>query len=258
MRCGSGGTPSGSFVGGKITDPIGVGSALRQLLARSEIHESRAMVAASDALATFRVLSLPASTPDSNVDSVVAKEFPLDDGRMAAKWVDVRTDARDRVVFATAWDRSLIKGLTDTVKAAGLEPVVVDLKSACIARTVTDTSCIVVDMTSIPTEIVLIDGSVPLLSHHVEISSHTSDDLLPALAEPLRSVIRYASRRPDSGFGAKAPILVASDQPPAPHAMATLSNLLRRPVEALSIPRRVPDIRYATYLACIGLLMRRG
>ncbi|HYM67278.1 MAG TPA: hypothetical protein VEW68_08315, partial [Patescibacteria group bacterium] len=55
MRCGSGGTPPGSIVNGKIVDAQGVAGALRQLVARTEIQENRALVAVSDALATFRV-----------------------------------------------------------------------------------------------------------------------------------------------------------------------------------------------------------
>ena len=51
MRCGSGGTPAGSLVDGKVIDVSAVGSALRQLLARTEIHETKALIAASDGVA---------------------------------------------------------------------------------------------------------------------------------------------------------------------------------------------------------------
>ena len=56
MRCGSGGTPAGSLVDGKVVDVVGVGSALRQLLARTDIENTQALIAASDSVASFRVL----------------------------------------------------------------------------------------------------------------------------------------------------------------------------------------------------------
>jgi hypothetical protein len=231
---------------------------LRQLLARTEIHETRAMVAASDALATFRVISVPASTPDTNVESVVSKEFPLDGDRMAVKWVDVHTNVRDRVVFAAALDRSLVKGVVDAVKAAGLEPVVVDLKSACIARAVTPQSCVVADLSSSPVELVLIDAHLPQLSQQLELPAAAVDEMLPGLLGPLRAMLRFAGRRADSGFGPQAPVVISSEQPPSPHAMAALSSSLNRPVEVHAAPARIPDVRFATYLTCLGLLMRRS
>jgi hypothetical protein len=255
LRCGSGGTPVGSFAEGRVSDVAGVGNALRQLLARSEIQESRALVAASDTLATFRVLSLPASTPDSNVESVVAKEFPLDDERLAMKWVDVQRNSQDRTVFAAAWDRAQLRAVTEAVRAAGLEPAVVDLKSACLARTVAYTSCILVDLSVAPVEVVLIDEHMPQLWQRID-SGVTFEHPSHALIDPLRALARYAKRR-NSAFSSDAPVLISSDQPPSPGAVSQLARALRRPVEALPIPPRVPDIRYATYLTCLGLLMRR-
>lgn len=257
MRCGTGGTPAGSLVDGKVADPSGVGNALIQLLARSEIHESRALVAVSDSLATFRILNLPVATPDSNVESVVAKELPFDQDRMAMKWVDVHRNSQSRTVFATAWDRAQVRALGDAVRAARLEPVTIDLKSACLARTVLHASCILVDVASTPAEMVLIDNHLPQVWQRLD-SGFQIDDPVPGLLEPLRAVVRYAGRNRDSGLGPDAPVVISSDQPPSQGAMADLARTIQRPVEALSMPPRVPDIRFATYLTCIGLLMRRA
>lgn len=256
MRSGSGGTPAGALVGGRINDPAEVGRALLQLLARSEIHESRALIAASDTVATFRILNLPASTQDANVDSVVAKEFPVDDERLATRWTEVHTNATERTVFAAAWDRAQVKAVGDAVRAAGVEPNVIDLKSACLARAVTTGSCILVDVTVDPAEVVLIDNHLPQLWRRLE-SGVTAEDLVTPLVEPLRAVLRFSRRGRNSSFDPESPIYISSDQPPPQAAMAQLNRILGQPVTLLPSPSRVPDIRYATYLACIGLLMRR-
>ena len=40
---------------------------------------------------------------------------------------------------------------------------------------------------------------------------------------------------------------------------ADLAELVGQPVQALPVPARVPPhVRHSTYLACLGLLMRRG
>jgi hypothetical protein len=259
MRCGSGGTPAGSLVDGKIVDVGGVGSALRQLLARTEIDNTQALIAASDSLATFRVLKLPVSASDQEVDASVAHELHLDPQRMATQWIDVGSGEGSRVVYAVTWDRSMVKNLIDAAKHAGLDPVAVDLKSACVARAVSNAACVVVDVDSSPAEIILIDGHVPQVWHSFKVDVGAGEDFGPALTGPLRTVLRFYKRRRDTEFEPKAPILIAGEQVLSLRATRSLQKELEHPVETLPLPARVPEeVRYANYLTCLGLLMRRS
>ena len=259
IRCGSGGVPSGAMAGGKVVDPGGVGMALRQLLARTEVTETRAFVAASDAIATFRVLTLPAGQTDQQVAAAVAKELPLDPERLDTQWLELHSANEHRLVYAAAWDRSLVRGITDAVRAAGVEPEVVDLKSACIARAVVEPSCVVVDVSSDPAEIVLIDNHVPQVWHSVTAAAMQEEDLGAAVSPALRSIFRFYKRRRDSGFGPGSPIFIASEQRPPEDALASLRAEFDHPVQLLPAPPRIPDhVRHATYLTCLGLIMRRS
>lgn len=258
MRCGSGGTPAGALTDGRVLDVTAVGASLRQLLARTEIQETRALIAASDAVATFRVLKLAPGTTDHAVDAAVAKELPMDPQRMATSWIDLHTGHDERVVYAVAWERSLVKNITDAAKVAGLEPTAVDLKSACIARTVAAPSCVVLDMSSDPMEILLIDGHVPQVWQTVRLDGQVGDASGSALAAPLRSVLRFYKRRRDTEFGSTAPILISGEQMLSSQVTNSLAEALDHPVQSLPIPARVtPDVRYPTYLTCLGLIMRR-
>jgi hypothetical protein len=259
MRCGTGGTPDGSIENGRIVDPEGVAGALRQLIARIEIQENHALVAVSDALATFRVLKFAPATPEQGIDSAIAKEFPLDPDRMATRWAEVHSNGHQRVVYAAAWNRAEVRKVTDTVKLAGLEATVVDLKSACLARAVGELSCVVVDLTSEPAEIILIDGRLPQVWHSFRIEVGPGDDLAPILTPPLRSVLRFYQRKKDSEFGPRSPILISGEQVVPSNVLSNLSAALEHPVQALLVPSRVPqEVRHATYLACLGLIMRRS
>ena len=258
MRCGSGGTPSGSLVDGKVLDANGVGSALRQLLARTEIEETRALIAASDAVATFRVLRLASAASDQDVDAAVARELPFDPERMATRWLDLNSGPDHRLVYAVSWERSLIKNITDSARFAGLDPIAVDLKSACLARAVDEPACVVLDMASNPAEIILVDHHIPQVWHSFRLDVAVSEDVAPALTGPLRTVLRFYKRRRDTNFESTAPIIVAGEQALSSRFATTLSRQLEHPVVPLPTPARVPpDIRHATYLTCLGLLMRR-
>lgn len=258
MRCGTGGTPADSLVDGRVFDVDAVGDALRMLLARTEVTVGRALVAASDAVATFRVIALPKSARNADVETAVAREFPLDPERMSIKWFDIPHDGDERRIYALAWDRNLVRGITDAVRAAGLEVGPVDLKSACIARTSPEASCLIVDLTGDPVEAVLIDDNVPQLWSSFRPNVAAGADVSPALVSPLKSMLRYYKRRRTGRFERASPVLISGEQPLPSYSVARLQEALDHPVTHMPLPPRVPaDIRHATFLTCLGLMMRR-
>ena len=259
MRCGTAVLPAGALVGGKVIDPGAVGQTLKQLAARIEVTEARALVAVSDAIATFRVLSMPRTATPKEVAAIVAKELPLDPERIATRWIEVGATGDGSVVYAVAWDRALLKNICNAVKVAGFDASVVELKSAALARTVTAPSCVVLDLTSDPAEIVLIDGHVPQLWHSIEFDRPRTDDVAPALATHLRSILRFYARDGRGNFGPASPVLISSEQELPPQILSQLADLVAHPVQVLSAPQRVPtNVRHSTYLTCLGLMMRRN
>jgi hypothetical protein len=107
-------------------------------------------------------------------------------------------------------------------------------------------------------EAILIDGSVPQVWHSFRADASLGDDLVPALAAPLRSVLKFYKRRRDTDFGSQCPVLISGEQMLSTDVVAKLAELIGHPVQALPVPVRVPpEIRHSTYLTCIGLLMRR-
>lgn len=255
---GSAVAPDGAIEGGKVRDPAAVASALKQLLARNEIVATRALVAASDAVASFRVLKLPGASDDSLVESTVARELPNDPQRLDTRWVQVRSTPQIREVFAAAWDRGLVANLVEAIRLAGLQAAVVELKSACVARTVLAPSCVLVDLSADPIEIFLIDDFVPQVWHSVPADASSGEQLDSLLAPALRSVLRFYKGRRVGSFGNDLPVLISGEQAVPSLVMGRLSELVDHPVQPLPAPPRIPgDLRHATYLACLGLIMRR-
>lgn len=241
-----------------MLDVSGVGHAIRQLLARTEIVSTHALVAVSDAVATFRVLDFPATATDTEIGATVARELSLDPERIATRWVEVATPGDRRAIYAAAWDRATVQSLTEAVRSAGLDPVAMELKSASVARAVPEPSCVVLDLVSDPAEIVLVEGGVPRHWHSFNLSASQGGDLPQALAGPLRSVIRFHRRNRTSTFGPDAPVLISTEQALPPQVVLGLQDMLGQPARMLSAPSRVPpNVRYATYMTCLGLIMRR-
>jgi hypothetical protein len=260
MRCGSAALPEGASKGGKLADPAAVAWALKPLLARIEITQTRAFVAASDSVATFRILHLPTASTPRDVDAAIARELPFDPQRMATRWLDLAVKQnQSRVVYAAAWDRALVKNITEAMKLAGVEPAVVELKSASVARTVPAPACVVLDLSSDPAEIILIDDHVPQVWHSFALQDSAGNVSATVLGAALRSVLRFYRRQTNGDFGRGTQVFVSSEQSLPAQTLTELSQLTGQPVAVMPVPPRVaPNVRHSTYLACLGLLMRRS
>ena len=251
--------PDGAVASGKVMDPSAVARALKPLVARTEILLTHAMVTVSDALATFRVMHLPSTATSREVDAAIARDLPFDPQRTSTRWLEMDSTPEKRVIYLVAWDKLLLANVTDAVKQSGLEPVVVELKSASLARVVPDPSCVVIDLSSQPAELVLIDGYLPQVWHSYAMKDAFGDDAALSLAQALRSMLRFYRRHSDGQFGNGCPVYVSSEQSLSAHALTELSRAIDQPVIPMPAPARVPsNIRHSTYLACLGLLMRRA
>lgn len=256
MRSGEGAVAPGAIENGRVVDPAAVALALRHLLARSEITGTRALIAASDSIASLRVITFPKSATDVEIDREVKSQLNLDPDRMAIRYVEVAESRDERTFFAVVWERSAVQGLAAAVRNAGLEPLAVDLKSLCIARAIPVDSGIVLDMSVDPCETVLIDDRVPRVCHTFKVDS--SSDLALSLANGLKPVLGFHQRSGARGLGADAPILVLVDQALPSLMSGRLEELTGHRLEALPQPPRIdPAVRYGPFLTCIGLVMRR-
>jgi hypothetical protein len=259
MQAAAGALPDGAWSHGKVVDAAAVGKAIRELLARNAMTSTRALVAVSDELATFRALAVDVGLSEEQVAAAVTKELALDPERIATRWVDVPRSDGSRLVYAAAWDRAALKDITEALKLAGLNAAAVELKSAALARTVQESSCVIIDLVADPSEIVLVDDCVPRLWHGFKLAGVGPQDLARALGAPLLSVIRFHQRNRAGHFGPAAPVLVSTEQMMPPDVITDLTTLVGQPVRMLPLPARVPaHVRHATYLACLGLIMRRA
>jgi hypothetical protein len=258
MRCGEAGLPAGAMAGGRVLDQVAVGQALRQLIARSEITASRALIAASDSVASFRVMAFPRDATDADIEAAVKSQLDLGSERMAHRHVELPSgDKEERVIFATVWDRRLIEAIAGAVREAGLEPSAVDLKSLCLARALAVDSCLLLDLTGEPCEVVLIDQRVPRLWHTFKVNK--DGDMTLSIADGLKPMVGFIQRYRSASFGMDSPIVVRAESVLSDDGANRLQELTGRPVVPVPAPPRVDaEVRFVPYLTCLGLIMRRS
>jgi hypothetical protein len=259
MRSGEAAAPPGSITGGSVTDSGAVAKALRQLLARTEITETRALIAASDSLASFRVLSFADDAGQQEIETTVQRLLPTDSGRMAVHRHQLGRNGGSTTIYAVAFDRAAIQALAATARLAGVEPAAVELKSISVARLAPMPSCVVLDLAVEPAEVFLIDASLPRLWHSFKAKLENGDEDVGKIAAGLRTVLNFYKRPPSGAtFGPEVPVLISGDHSLTAQAAVALEDLIGHRVGVLQAMARVPGgIRYGTYLACLGLIMRR-
>lgn len=256
MRCGEAAAPPGSMQAGRITNPDAVSQTLHQLIARTEIRATRALIAVADAVASYRVLAFRHDASAAEIDSEVRAQLNLGSERMSFRHVELASARGDREIFAAVWDRGQVQAIAGAVRQAGLEPAVVDLKSLCVARALAIDSCIFLEVGNRSCEAVLIDDRVPRIWHSFKLDM--GGDMPAALAYGLKPVLGLQLRSGGGGFGPESPIVIRSDQELPTYVIYRLADLTGRRVEDLPAPPRAdPDVRYGPYLTCLGLVMRR-
>ncbi|MFI5269226.1 MAG: hypothetical protein ACHQ7M_17770, partial [Chloroflexota bacterium] len=241
-----------------VDDSGAVAAVIRQLVARVEIRETRAMVVASDALASFRVLSFPRDASDANIDAHVRSQLPLECGRMGVHRQEMTSNGGDSTVNAVAYDRAKIQMLAATLRLAGLEPAVVELKSLCVARVAQPPACVVVDIADAG-EVFVVDGGLPRLWHSFRADLQVPEELAASVIYALRTALNFYRRQPEgASFSQSAPILISTDHGFSSRLAESLEGAVGHPVSPLPpSPRVPPEIRQGSFMACLGLIMRR-
>jgi len=136
----------GAVVDGEVRDQSQVVAALQRLWSEGGFHERRVHLGVAGLRAITREVDMPAIPPEEldeavrfQADQVVP--FPLEltaiSSKIIARFTDDEGATQIRVLVAAA-HRQMIDRVVEAVRAAGLEPVSIDLDTAALARALDD------------------------------------------------------------------------------------------------------------------------
>jgi Type IV pilus assembly protein PilM len=139
---------AGSLRGGDPIDTEQLAGELKSALARAGITARKARIAISDDAAVVRVISVP-RMPKRHLGSAIRflseQETPFPAGRASLAWhVIERGQNTTRIYLAAAW-KDVVQRLADAVRAAGLEPEVIEPRSLAVNRAIGRDDAIIID-----------------------------------------------------------------------------------------------------------------
>jgi type IV pilus assembly protein PilM len=248
---------------GAIVDEAEVAGKIKELLIAQGVKTKKVVAGLSGLHCPTRVITLPklskALLPEAvrqEVESIVP--VPLE--QLYISWQPISATGEETQVFFIALDRNAVDVLIKTLRRAGLEPYLIDVKPLALARVVNKATAIIVDVQPTAFDIVIMVDGIPQPVRSLPLPSKavTSSEKLPTVKAELERTIKfYNAGYPEKPLDSSTPIFISGEMVQETEACQFLANELDYPVVPLSPPLECPeDLSPSQYMVNIGLALK--
>jgi type IV pilus assembly protein PilM len=146
-----------------------------------------------------------------------------------------------------------------TLRKAGLNPYLMDLKPLALARTITEPKAIIIDLQPTSFDIVVMAEGVPQVVRSLSLTRQAlMEEKVPVLRDELgRAITFYNSSHMDKPIDAAVPLLVCGELADQPDTWKLLLGRQERPVQMLPLPMETPEgFPSGQYVTNIGLALK--
>jgi type IV pilus assembly protein PilM len=250
---------------GIILQPEAVAETIAALFKSSGIPRERVITSIAGLSFTYRFLSLPHIKPALLEEAILRsarKEISIPLDELYLCWHPLPARGEEQDFFMLGVPRNLIDTAVQTLKKAGVEPYLMDLRPLALARAANRNDAIVVNLEPDCFDIVFIADSVPRVIHSISPRGEgaTLEDNIRRLVDELsKTATFYQSNHPDSQLSPSTPLLLSGDLAAEPATSGLLQSEIEYPVEPLVPPVEFPpELPLASYAASIGLALKKA
>jgi len=240
--------------------------ALRQLMDSSGIKAKKVIASLSGLYTLSRILPdsalPPAPTTGEAILEIANEIMPLPETRRYLSWQAISNKEGERLFLAVAVAREMLDSQVQALKAAGIDPYVVELRSMALVRAVDKKQAIILNIDSPSIDIIVIVDNVPEVIRTIawNPSQLSIEETAEYLATTLESIVEfYNSHHLETPLD-PATLLFVTGQ------LSMNSNLIERlnatssfhvaPLElSVKYPAYLPISQYAVN---IGLALRKS
>ena len=252
----------GSVKDGVVQDQDAVASKIKELWQTQGIGTRRVIAGISGINCLYRLITLP-ELPKSLLPEAVRREaarvlgVPLE--QLYLSWQTLPTLRGEMLVYLAASPRNSVDALISTLRKAGLNPYLMDLKPLALARTATESRAIIIDVQPASFDIVVLTEGIPQVVRSLPLPRESRlKEKMSVIKEELdRAVTFYNSSHMDKPIEAAVPLLVCGELVEQPDAWKLLLGRLERPVQALPSPMETPEgFPASQYMTNMGLALK--
>lgn len=247
---------------GVILEEDAVANKVGELWRSKKIGTGRVIAGISGINCLYRLLTLP-ELPRELLPEAVVREagrvlgIPLE--QLYLSWQTLHSHRGETLVYLVASPRNLVDALISTLRKAGLNPYLMDLKPLALARTITEPRAIIIDLQPTNFDIVLVADGIPQVARSLPLTQQVSleEKAIVIKKELDRAITFYNSGHVDNPIEASVPLLLSGELTEQQDAWKALVGKQDRPVQALSLPMETPEnFPPGQYVTNIGLALK--
>jgi type IV pilus assembly protein PilM len=247
---------------GVILNEEAVADKVRELWQAQKMGTDRVIAGISGINCLYRLLTLP-ELPKELLPEAVKREagrvlgVPLE--QLYLSWQTLPSLKGESLVYLAASPRNLVDALVSTLRKAELNPYLMDLKPLALARTITESKAILIDLQPANFDLVIMADSIPQVARSLPLTQEASlEEKATVIKKELdRAITFYNSSHMDKAIEASVPLLVSGELAEQQDVWKLLIGKHERPVQVLSLPMETPEnFPPGQYIPNIGLALK--
>ena len=250
---------------GMVIDQQEVAKRIRHLWGSQGIGTRKVIAGISGANSLYRTLTLP-QLPRNLMDEAVRREagralgIPVD--QVYISWQELpRSRPDSTTVYVTGAARSTVDSVVRTLRSAGLNPYLMDIRPLALARAAVEGNGLIVDLQETSVDVVVKMDNMPSVVRSVTLPrSDKPEERLTAVRQEIeRAVTFYNSAHVDAPFPDEAPLLLSGQLGQREDLWEQLKGRRDRRVGALDSPTdSVEGFVSTDYATCVGLCLKES
>ena len=249
---------------GFILHPNTVAAAINGLFESLKVSRSQVIVSLSGMSFTYRTLSLPAMSQAAQEEAILRgarREIPVPIENLYITWQQVGESDGEISYFIIGVPRNLIDSLVQTLREAGINPYMMDLRALALARTANQADAILLSLEPDYFDIVVVASGKPATIHTViprGEGANIEDNIMRAVDELNKTVGFYNSSHPEEPLQPDTPLILTGELSVDPGTSQLIQAEIEYPVEPMLPPIVLPpDFPLDLYTTNIGLTLKK-
>jgi hypothetical protein len=249
---------------GLILQPQAVGETISRLFKSTGIPKNNVIISIAGLSFTYRFITLPKMKSSLVTEAILRaakKEISLPLDELYVSWQPMPNKGEEQEYFVIGVPRNLVDAAVQSLKIAGVEPYLMDVRPLALARAANRSDAIVVNMEPDCFDIVFITQGTPTVIHTISPRGEgaTLEDNVHRLADELtKTAAFYQSNHPEIHLNGNLPLLLTGEMAADTATGQMLQSEVEYEIEPLIPPLDFPDkLPVTSYTTSIGLAAKR-
>lgn len=181
---------------GVIMDKTGMGQLIKRLMSEKGIKEKRVVAGISGIHSIYRVVKLPKLPSRLQAEAAnreMGRVMPVPLNEVYTSWQAVETTDRETAFCLVGLPRNSVDAMLDTLREAGLESRLMDVKPLAVARVADEKDALVINIQPASFDIVLMLDGIPELLRSITFSGSSSspEEKIALIKEELERTVSF-------------------------------------------------------------------